>query len=134
MSYQTQQEELRTRFYDAWAARIPVDYPNLEFTPPTPPAPWCRFRVIGGDSEQTTIGAATNNFRNAGIIAVQVFVPINTGDDLAYQHADAAGDIFENWCGTNITCRAKQVKEVGPDGLGYFQVNVFIPFRRDELR
>lgn len=133
MSYETQNTELRTRFNTVWLDRIPVDFANFPFTLPSPPAPWCRFRISSGPAQRTTIGDSINNYKNTGIVFVQIFIPIDTGDGLAYQHADDVADIFRDWCGTNIRCRTPYVKEVGPDGSGYFQVNCIIPFVRDEL-
>jgi hypothetical protein len=134
MSYESQNTELKTRFTTVWANRTPRDMPNMKFSLPSPPAPWVRFRISGGDAKRLTIGGGTNWHRNAGIIFVQLFVPIETGDAVITQYADVICDMFRDWCGTNITCRTPVVKEVGPDGSGYFQVNVNIPFHRDELR
>jgi hypothetical protein len=133
MSYQTQNTELKTRFNTVWAHRTPVDLPNVVFTLPSPPAPWLRFRISGGSDRRTTIGSELNNYRNVGSIDVQIFVPVGTGDAIAFQRADEVAAIFRGWCGTNIRCRSPRIKEVGVDGSGYYQVNCIIPFIRDEL-
>lgn len=133
MSYKDRNIELRTRFDIQWNNRTAVDWPNMKFTYPDPVALWCRFRISGGDAQRTTIGDTLNNEKSTGIIYIQLFAPIETGDALIMQRADEAAEIFRNWCGTNIMCRTPVVKEIGPDGLGYYQVNVSIPFVRNEL-
>lgn len=133
MSYKNQNIELRTRFDSVWANRIPVDWPNLKFTYPDPISTWCRFRVSGGGAHRTTIGDTLNNERITGIVFIQLFTPIETGDAVIMQLADEAAEIFRDWCGTNVMCRTPMVRPIGPDGLGYYQVNVSIPFVRNEL-
>lgn len=133
MSYQTENNELRARFNTQWGDRIPVAWPNASFTPPNPISPWCRFSITEGESQRTTFGANTNNVRHTGIIYIQIFTPSNTGDGVALQRADEAAGIFRKWCGTNITCRDASIKVVGSTGDGWYQINVSIPFIRDEL-
>lgn len=131
--FATQQSELRTRFNSVWASRIPVDYPNHSFTLPSPPAPWCRFRVTNGASERMSVGAVTNLYRNLGIIFIQIFIPDDSDVTVGYGHADAAADIFRDWGGATVQCRTPVIKEIGSEGSGYFQINVSVPFKRDEI-
>lgn len=131
--FSTQQSELRTRFNAIWASRTTVDFPNHTFIQPSPPAPWCRFRVTNGASDRMSIGAGTNLYRNLGIIFVQIFIPDDTDVTVGYGHADVAAGIFRDWGGATVQCRTPNIKEVGSDGLGWFQINVSIPFRRDEI-
>ena len=133
MSYSAERSELRDKFDTEWADRIPVDWPNIAFDQPSPPAPWCRFRISGGERWRTTFGSHKNNYRNVGLIFIQIFVPVDTGDDEAFQRADEAAEIFRSWGGTNIQCRTPVIKEIGADGSGYYQVNVTIPFSSNEL-
>jgi hypothetical protein len=132
MSETSAQGELKTRFNTIWANRIPVSWPNLAFTPPSPQSPWCRFSIVGGESKQTTIGATNNNHRSTGIVYVSIFIPSNTGDLIALQRADEAAAIFRNWAGTNVRCRVPQIKAIG-DSDGWYQINVMTAFLRDEL-
>lgn len=137
--YKAQDNELKTRFNTVWANRISVEWPNKTLNPLPQdvngkPAPWCRFTIIdGNDRTQTTIGGDTNNFRNTGIICIQLFVASDDGISNINQYADDAIAIFNKWGGTNIQCKAGSKKNIGNDGSGYYQVNVYIPFRRDEL-
>ena len=133
MSEQTANNELRTRFDTVWANRTPVAWPNVTFTPPSPQASWCRFSITNGEAQQTTIGSTTNNHRFTGVIYIQVFTATNAGDSVALQRADEAAAIFRNWCGTNIRCREATIKTIGANADGWYQINVSIPYRRDEL-
>lgn len=133
MGYLTQHNELRTRFNTMWGSTTPIAWANAEFTPPSPPSPWVRFVVSDGQSTQTTVGASTNNHRHYGVVYVQIFVPLDAGDSVALGYADTIAGIFRNWYGTNITCRQPRIKDVGPEGNGWYQVNVTVSFFRDEL-
>lgn len=133
MSFESQQSELRTRFNSIWANRTTVDFPNHKFDQPSPPAPWCRFRVSNGASARLGIGAGTAYERNLGIIFVQIFIPDDSDVTVGYAHADTVAGIFRDWGGTTVQCRTPRIKEIGSDGSGYFQINVSIPFKRDEI-
>jgi hypothetical protein len=133
MSYQTQNTEIITHFNTLWNHRSPVDLPNKMFSPPNPPSEWVRIRINDATRRRTTIGDYLNNYRSIGSIDVQIFVPIGTGNALAFQRADEIAAMFLNWGGTNIQCRTPRVKEVGEDGSGFYQVNCIIPFVRNEL-
>jgi hypothetical protein len=132
MSKQTQDNELRTRFNTVWANRTTVAWPNAAFTPPSPQVPWVRFTITDGEGRQTTIGSPTNNHAHTGVLFISIFAPTNAGDAIANQRADEAAAIFRNWCGTNIRCRAVTIKSIGVFE-GWYQINVQVPFRRDEL-
>lgn len=133
MSTLIENNELRTRFNTAWASRTPVAWPNVAFTPPSPQSIWCRFSLVEGDTIQTTFGASTNNFRTPGTLFVQLFDKPGIGDAAILQKADEAAAIFRNWCGTNVRCRAPHMKNIGATSDGWYQVNVNIPFIKDEL-
>lgn len=130
--FKDQHDQLRARFNSQFSS-LPIAWPNVSFTPPEPKSAWVRFNVIDGEQKQTSIGNTTNNHRNVGLVVIQIFTPDNEGDSLALTTADTIAAIFRNWCGTTVHCRASSVKVIGPDGLGWFQVNVTTPFQRDEL-
>jgi hypothetical protein len=130
MSFVSQQNEIRTRF-NAQIGSTPVAWPNVTYTP-TIGTSWVRFQVLDGETEQVDFGASTKSFRSMGIISVQVFAPDNTGETAALTIADTVAGIFRNWCGATVRCRAASIKDIGPDGNGWYQVNVSAPFQRDE--
>jgi hypothetical protein len=131
VSYESEHSQLRVRFNDQFSS-APIAWPNVEFTPPVR-SPWVRFNVLDADSFQTTIGATTNNHRFVGIVVINIFVPLDVGNASALAMADVVAAIFRNWCGSTVRCRAASVKDLGPDGNGWYQVNVVVPFQRDEL-
>lgn len=132
MSYLDQHNELRSRFSSAWGSTTPVDWPNVEFDVPTSGS-WVRFRILDGASRQTTIGGSTNNHRHLGVLVISVFSELGKGDATSLSLVDTVAGIFRNWKGTNITCRQPAIRNIGPDGYGWYQTNVEISFIRDQL-
>lgn len=131
MSFQVEHNELRTRFSQQ-IGTTPVAWPNVAYVPIVGTL-WVRFNVVDGESTRTTIGATTNNVRSLGLVIVQIFAPLDKGNAAALAKADAVAAIFRDWCGSTVRCRTPSIKEVGPDGNGWYQVNVSVPFQRDEL-
>lgn len=130
MSYSDEHKQLRNRF-SSIIGNTPVDWPNDSYKPGS--AMWVRFRIIDADAFQTSIGAPTNNHRHVGIVSIEIYAPEDIGNGAALVLADTIANGFRNWGGTSVQCRAASVKDVGPDGHKWWQVNVTIPFKRDEL-
>lgn len=124
-------QELRTKYLSG--VSIPTEYPNEEFTRPAPAAIWGRFTIIKGETVQMDIGAPIKTFRTPGILIIQLFAPLDAGSIGILNEGDSVASLFRNWCGQTIRCRAATVEEIGNDNLGWYQVNVTIPFHTDEL-
>lgn len=136
MGYATAHNELRNRFNSQWGVTTPIAWPNVKFDVPAPSTYWCRFAIsdfTGNEGTQNSIGGITNNNRYTGSVIVQLFGPLDKGNGQLLAYADQVLSIFGNWGGTNIQCRRGYVKDIGPDGQGFYQINVTVPFRRDEL-
>jgi hypothetical protein len=131
VSYNDERKQIHERL-ESQISDIPVSWPNTSFTP-EPDVTWVKCNIVNGDSFQVTIGSGTNAFRHIGLIVIQVFSPLNKGNGEVLALADSIASIFRNWCGTTVSCKAPSVKDIGPDGHGWYQVNVSIPFHRDEL-
>lgn len=131
MSYESEHLEIQSRFA-AVMGNVQVSWPNVTFTPPSPSIEWYRFKVSNGDAERVLIGRATSNYRSYGIIQIQVFVPLNTGNANGLQKADAVAAVFRNWYGATVRCQEASIKDIGAEGNGWYQYNVNIPFYRDE--
>jgi hypothetical protein len=134
MSYQSAHSTIRTRFADEWAIvqpTIPVAYPNVAFTPPAA-APWVRLSITDATAKQVSLGAAQNYHRHNGLVMIEVFVPVATGDSTALTLADDAADIFRSWQSVGLQFRTPSIRTLGSDGTWY-QVNVLIEFWRDSL-
>lgn len=130
MSYLAQDNEIQTKFRTSWGTTTPISWPNVDFTPPD--GSWCRFSVNDGESGQIGLGSLPATIRYSGTIYIQIFTKQNIGTSAALTLADQAKLIFNNWCGTTVACYAARVKKVGNTTDGWYQVNVSIPFRRDE--
>lgn len=127
-----QHKEITSRLDSAWNGVTPISFPNVNFTPPNPQDSWIALHINDGASQQISIGALPAVIRYTGVIYVQVFTVRDIGSGEALALADAVKNIFNNWCGVNVRCYAARIKTVGVDDNGWFQVNVSIPFIRDE--
>lgn len=133
MSYAAAKAELEGRLKANWSA-TPIDWPNTQFDPPNPPAPWLRSNINEGDASRLTIGASTNSYRHPGVYTLQLFDALNVGDGPLTALADQAAALFQSWYGVNVVCRTATVRTIGDDGKGWYQINVIIPFYWDDLK
>jgi hypothetical protein len=122
-----------------WASKwgpkedIPVAYPNIEFKKPEG-KPWLRMNKLNADSFQAGFGAAVRRWRNSGDVVVQVFIPIDSGEKYADNYADKIAEIFRGKKVGDLQMKAPSKVVVGAQpGGAWWQLNVEIPFYRDEL-
>lgn len=108
-----------------------VDYPN----PPKPFDPagrsiWARLADVPGLSSTPEIGIGPC-VRRTGILVVQLFVPTYKGTLAITKAADALVTHFEYYSDPSgpFDCFAASAQVVGDDGLGWYQVNIRIPYR-----
>ena len=133
MSSATENTEIRTRFNLLRDILIPVSWPNESFEVPNPPKTYVRFSIANGDSKLMDIGSEIKTYRNIGIIYLSLFCPPNTGNGQIMIQADNMANIFRSWNGQSVKCRTPSIKHIGTVSDGWYQVNVVIPFQRDEL-
>jgi len=90
--------------------------------------PWCRLTYTETDTENAEIG---ENFqRTTGIITVQCFARLNTGDKILNDLIDAVIPVFQNKAFDSVQCFAVGVVKVGQ--LDYwFQKNAKVNFKFD---
>lgn len=132
MSYSDAYSAITSKFEDEWNDRIPVHWENVVFDPSDKDA-WISFYAMSGDSAQASIGGSTNVFRHAGVIVAQIFTAFNIGKPEILGHVDAFCAIFRNKVFANIKTGAPNIVNVGIDqATGRYQVNVSIPYYRDE--
>lgn len=134
MGYQSAHSTIRTRFSTQWSIvqpTIPVSYPNVAFTPPTG-APWVRVSIADATAKQASLGATQNFHRHNGIVTIEVFAPVATGDSQALTLADDAADIFRGWQSVGVQFRTPSIRTIGSDGTWY-QVTVLTEFWRNSL-
>ncbi len=95
--------------------------------------PWIRFIIRDGEGKRQTIGSNNPLFRYVGNIIVQIFVAQNTGTKTARELADAMTDIWRGYTGEPcLEFRTSNISVIG-ETEGWFQINVSIPFKNDEL-
>lgn len=92
---------------------------------------WVRVNILNSDSKQVSLG---NNpyFRYKGLLIFQIFTKPNIGSGRAMSIADQITTIFRGQKVGTITFRPPVTDKVGENG-GWYQVNVSVPFFREEL-
>lgn len=109
-----------------------VDYPNNPdgpFEPADRPI-WARLAQVPGLSSTPEVGIGPC-VRRTGIIVIQLFVPTYKGTLAITKAADTLVEHFEYYSDPSgpFDCFAASAQVVGDDGLGWYQVNVRIPYR-----
>lgn len=111
---------------------IPTQYDNQGSTPPEN-ALWIRFSVLPGDSLQKSIGApGLNVTRHIGIIIIEIFSPIGTGDKDAYDTIELIRIAFIPGTYNGILYRTGKASSQGRVG-SWSKINFTIPYQSDEL-
>ena len=148
MSAVDERTAIGTLFNAEWDSdTTPIAWPNRNFTPPQNNS-WVRLSILQGEPFQIEIGSANcNQHRSPGFVMISVFSPMNKGDAAALALAETAAQIFRSTkrvsAGANgdIRFRTPEVKAIGIDSKGsrdldegtYYQVNVSVPFVRDDV-
>lgn len=97
---------------------------------PNTVADWIRTNILNSDSQQISLGS-NPWFRYKGLVIFQIFTKPNIGSGRATQLADTITGLFRNTKIGAITFRPPRVDKIGEDG-GWYQVNVSVPFFREE--
>ena len=116
-----------------YEAKTPIAWPNVNFTPPS--GAWVRFNVLDGEGSWRSIGSPGSNLAGyVGVVVIQIFVPLLSGESTARDYADAAAAIFQGKGigGIRFSLATAQVLNTSLAD-GWYQMNVSIPFRRDVL-
>lgn len=133
MNYELATKTIRSFFATRWGSTTKVAYDDTEFTIPDDET-WVRFNIKHVDGYQASIGAPTNNRqRREGFVIVQVFQPQGQGSLDARKKADLVIGHFLNQKVSGILFYDVHAKEIGNDGAGWYQINVLIKFRYDNL-
>lgn len=118
----------------------PIALPNERFDAPLDgdgnPLPWIALEIQSFGNQVWGQGSPGNlTWHKEGAILGHVFVPINTGDALAKQYADAFGEIFrakQLYSGVSPGCYvrtwAPDVDGGGKADGNYYRVSVAIDF------
>jgi hypothetical protein len=117
-------------FAAGWGTTTPYCFDNEHFTPPDPQpmgaqtadvAAWVRVCLRNEPSQQETLGTIGNRrFMRKACIYMQIFIPADSGTDLADQLAQKARAIFEGkTIGGVLCCYAGSPGEVTRDPRWY---------------
>ncbi len=132
MNFKAAEAAIRAYFNTGWAARTPVAWPDIPFTPPV--TTWVRFSMKNTDGYQASIGSpGSNKFRRVGFVYIQIFQPVGQGSTDARTKADIAADIFIANTLPGVTFKNVIAKDIGPDGAGFYQWNVTAQFQYDRI-
>lgn len=134
MGYEKTWETMVSEFDDQWSA-TPISWPNVDFTPPDPPAPFVKFNPIPGEAVKKELGR-NGIIRHPGVLTIGVNVPTGQGEHDARQHADSILAIFEeNDYGSSPALVFKQ-GWITPNGRSsdgsWYEINAHIPYEWDE--
>ena len=121
----------------------PVAYPNKDFDPPENGI-WARIVIQAADSSRIELGGQVAHRRTVGLLVVQLFAPVNSGDGDVLELAETAAAIFRDQRVTldggtgDMLFREPTVRPVGSnaqdnDDATYYQVNVNIPYQRGNI-
>ncbi len=137
-TYEEARDDLSIFATSAWATAVtaimptpPLFYDNLNQNPPDDGSVWGRLSIQHLDGTRASLGSSSARFRRAGMLFMQVFVPIGDGTLTSDQIADSLVEAFEDAGAIgNIWFRNIGQREVGPDGT-FHQVNVEVAFTFD---
>lgn len=134
MNFAQAEADIRDFFNTGWNGASPVAWPDVEFTIPEAEI-WVRFNCQENGGQQVSMGDPGNNrFRRFGIVTVQVFAPRGDASKNARAKASTARDLFTGAQSTGgVTFYDVSARQIGDDGNGFYQINVFAPFYYDEI-
>ena len=91
---------------------------------------WIRVNMLNAESYRSAIHQ--QHYRHPGLLVIQIFVAKNSGNGVALRYGDTIAALYRGVTSGGIKFRAATVREIGPTE-GWYQVNVEIPFERDEV-
>lgn len=132
MGLASERTAIESRLQANWST-TPIKYEWAPFQETH--APYIALFIRNGERNQITLGG-NPTVRSISLVIVQIFVPAEQGTSLAKTYADSIAAIFDRvqlmTGDSNLisfqTASAEAVGEVD----GWAQVNVTIPFSRDE--
>ena len=138
MSYTSEFENITSYFQNNWErsyGNVSVAWPNIPFTPPSPPSPWVRFNLVDASCTYISVGSPGKNVsRYMGQVIVQVFIPTHTGSLLGLELVDYIAGLFRNRKIENIRFSSVYSQQIDTSiSDGWLQYNLTAPFTRDEF-
>lgn len=85
---------------EATALGLPVQWPNIDFTPPAPPSLWLTIDLAAEASE--TIELGNKQWEEQGAIWLHVMIGLNSGIELALSYRKALANAFRSAIPTTV--------------------------------
>jgi len=128
MSYSQERADIESRLGTNWST-TPIAWDNVAYVP-TPGTAWIRCTILPGSAEGLAFGKDTD-IEYSGIIDIGIFVPKDSGNNVARQYADTLAAIFNLEDFGAINCDEACAQNLGIEDEWY-RFNVTIPFSRRE--
>lgn len=133
MNFSDATKAMRSYFHGEWGGLTPVAYDDVPFEKPDE-EPWVRFTIRHNEGYQASIGnPGSNRHRREGVIFAQVFTPEGNASKNAREFADTIMSMFIGVNHEGIHFHNVVPREIGNDGLGWYQINVSISFWYDQI-
>jgi hypothetical protein len=108
---------------------VPIAWPNTPFTMPQGQV-WIRPNFLQVDNFNIVVDKQVK--RKTGILLIQVFAPLNKGDQEAISMVDQLDTLFTNQRINYTVCESAVPRHIGDEGNGWYQINVNIDFWHDD--
>lgn len=125
MNFVDAQLAIQSHIESMWTD-TPIHFQNNKFAPVKR---YIRCHVLFGDSKQITLGS-NPEFRNPGVLVIQVLTEQGKGSTSALALADSLSDIFKAKNISGIQFRTPKLAILG-EIESYYQINVQCPFYFD---
>lgn len=101
--------------------------------------PYVAFRVTTAPEAALELetGSDSRLSRQPGLAIAAIRIPLGSGTKSGLTHADAIAVLFRRQTltsgGVTVQCREPNIRRVGPVSGGLYQIDVEVPFVRDEV-
>ena len=130
MSFEKVHQLVEERLETEWAARTPIAWDNKEYIPQRG-TDFLRIVLTQTLSQLTTAAEyGKGNYREYGLITIQVFTQKNKGARGNVGLSDAVADIFRGWSIDRLFIHESRIDRVGQTEEWY-QSNVLIDYYYD---
>lgn len=137
LTHQEARDEIFDVFKAAWdVTGYPVHWEEVRKQRSGDETPWAVVTFQHAAGFQATLSGAqgARTFARLGFVTVQIFTPNGKGLQDAYDLAKVVSDAFEGTATPGgVWFRNVRLNEVGRDGE-FFQLNVVVEFRYDEVK
>ena len=131
MSLLATHDSIVTAFNTYWTYTS-IAWPNLHFdSSALVVEEWVRVTIIPADSEQVSMGGATNLHRQFGVVLLELYIDQDSGARRSVELADLAINFFHALSLAGITFRSPDTEHIGISE-GWLQKNVSCDYYTDD--